>query len=72
MHPWDDASLGRCVPWTIRPLDDATLGRCILWTMPSLDDASIGRCDQWWANLDQTPNDLDTTIFRDLSPTPIP
>jgi hypothetical protein len=27
---------------------------------------------QWWANLDQTPNDLDTTIFRDLSPTPIP
>ncbi len=28
--------------------------------------------DQSWANLDQTPNDLDETIFRDLSPTPIP
>ncbi len=28
--------------------------------------------DQWWANLDQTPNDLDKTIFRDLSPTPLP
>ncbi len=27
---------------------------------------------QSWANLDQTPNDLDKTIFRDLSPTPIP
>ncbi len=27
---------------------------------------------QWWANLDQTPNDLDKTIFRDLSPTPLP
>ncbi len=27
---------------------------------------------QWWANLDQTPNDLDKTIFRNLSPTPIP
>ncbi len=27
---------------------------------------------QWWANLDQDPKDLDTTIFRDLSPTPIP
>ncbi len=26
---------------------------------------------QWWANLDQTPNDLDKTIFRDLSPTPL-
>ncbi len=32
-----------------------------------------GECGrQWWANLDQTPNDLDKTIFRDLSPTPIP
>ncbi len=29
-------------------------------------------CHQWWANLDQTPNDLDTTIFLDLSPSPIP
>ncbi len=28
--------------------------------------------EQWWANLDQTPNDLDKTIFRDLSPTPLP
>ncbi len=27
---------------------------------------------QWWANLDQAPKDLDKTIFRDLSPTPIP
>ncbi len=27
---------------------------------------------QWWANLDQTPNDLEKTIFRDLSPTPLP
>ncbi len=31
-----------------------------------------GGTDQWWANLDQAPKDLDTTIFRDLSPTPIP
>ena len=28
--------------------------------------------NQWWANLDQAPKDLDKTIFRDLSPTPIP
>jgi hypothetical protein len=27
---------------------------------------------QWWANLDQAPEDLDKTIFRDLSPTPKP
>jgi hypothetical protein len=27
---------------------------------------------QWWANLDQASKDLDKTIFRDLSPTPIP
>ncbi len=25
---------------------------------------------QSWANLDQAPNDLYTTLFRDLSPTP--
>jgi hypothetical protein len=31
-----------------------------------------GMCDQWWANLDQASKDLDKTIFRDLSPTPIP
>ncbi len=24
MCPLDDASLGRCVPWTMRPLDDAS------------------------------------------------
>jgi hypothetical protein len=29
-------------------------------------------CSQWWANLDQASKDLDKTIFRDLSPTPIP
>ncbi len=29
-------------------------------------------CGQWWANLDQASKDLDKTIFRDLSPTPIP
>jgi hypothetical protein len=28
--------------------------------------------NQWWANLDQASKDLDKTIFRDLSPTPIP
>ncbi len=28
--------------------------------------------DQGWANLDQAPKDLDKTIFRDLSPTPLP
>ncbi len=27
---------------------------------------------QWWANLDQASKDLDKTIFRDLSPTPLP
>ncbi len=27
---------------------------------------------QWLANLDQASKDLDKTIFRDLSPTPIP
>jgi len=27
---------------------------------------------QWWANLDQASKDLEKTIFRDLSPTPIP
>jgi hypothetical protein len=31
-----------------------------------------GGLGQWWANLDQASKDLDTTIFRDLSPTPIP
>ncbi len=30
------------------------------------------RGNQWWANLDQASKDLDKTIFRDLSPTPIP
>jgi hypothetical protein len=28
--------------------------------------------NQWWANLDQASKDLDKTIFRDVSPTPIP
>ncbi len=27
---------------------------------------------QGWANLDQAPKDLDKTIFRDLSLTPLP
>jgi hypothetical protein len=31
-----------------------------------------GTKSQWWANLDQASKDLDKTIFRDLSPTPIP
>jgi hypothetical protein len=26
--------------------------------------------NQSWAHLDQAPNDLYTTLFRDLSPTP--
>jgi hypothetical protein len=25
IRPFDSASLGRCVPWTIRPLDDTSL-----------------------------------------------
>ncbi len=37
-----------------------------------LPPASVSVAPQSWANLDQTPNDLDKTIFRDLSPTPIP
>jgi hypothetical protein len=65
IRPLDDASLGRCVPWTMRPLDDASLGRCVLckmrplddaslgryvpWTMRPLDDASLGRCVPWTA-----------------------
>jgi hypothetical protein len=34
--------------------------------------AAKKRSAQAWANLDQAPKDLDNTIFRDLSPTPIP
>jgi hypothetical protein len=29
MRPLDDASLGRCVPWTMSPLDDASLRRYV-------------------------------------------
>jgi hypothetical protein len=38
-----DASLGRCVPWTMRPLDDASLGRRVPWTTRPLNDASFKR-----------------------------
>jgi hypothetical protein len=38
--------------------------------MEKINQAMTDR--QWWANLDQTPNDLDKTIFRDLSPNPLP
>jgi hypothetical protein len=35
--------------------------------------ASVGGAEgQWWANLDQASKHLDKTIFRDLSPTPLP
>jgi hypothetical protein len=34
--------------------------------------AACWRLQQGWANLDQAPKDLDKTIFRDLSPTPLP
>ncbi len=36
--------------------------------------AAEAKCarEQWWANLDQASKDLDKTILRDLSPTPIP
>jgi hypothetical protein len=37
----DDASLGRCVPWTTRPLDDVSLGRRVPWTARPLKDASL-------------------------------
>jgi hypothetical protein len=40
-------------------------------TLP-LSTWSGGNGKQWWANLDQAPEDLDRTIFRDLSPTPKP
>jgi len=45
MRPLDDSS--QCVPWTMRPLYDATLGRCDPWTMRLLDDATLGRCVSW-------------------------
>jgi hypothetical protein len=48
---FDDASLGRCVPWTMHPLDDAFLGRCIPGTMRPLDDASLGLCVPWTMRL---------------------
>jgi hypothetical protein len=48
---FDYASLGRCVPWTMRPLDDSSLGRCVPWTMRPLDDASLGRCVPWTMRL---------------------
>ncbi len=47
MCPLDDVSLGRCVPWTMCPLDDVSLGRCVPWTMCPLDDLFLGRCVPW-------------------------
>jgi hypothetical protein len=68
---------------TVEELDEA-VAKCNSNSAPGIDGIGnrfikkfwiffrIPLLDQWWANLDQTPNDLDTTIFRDLSPTPIP
>jgi hypothetical protein len=39
---------------------------------PNMSSDNHLQLPQWWANLDQAPKDLDKTIFRDLSPTPIP
>jgi len=49
---FDDASLRRCVPWTMCLLDDASLENCVPWTMHPLDDvslndASLERCFPW-------------------------
>jgi hypothetical protein len=43
-----------------------------VFLLVSFLDLRFQTLDQWWANLDQASKDLDKTIFRDLSPTPIP
>jgi hypothetical protein len=47
MVPSDDASLGRCVPKTMRPLEGMSHERYVLWTVRPLDDASLGWCVSW-------------------------
>ncbi len=37
----NNASIGRCVPWTTRPMDDASHGRRVPWTTGPLDDESL-------------------------------
>jgi hypothetical protein len=39
----DDAFLGRCLAWTMRPLDNVSLWQCVPLTMPLLDNAFLGR-----------------------------
>jgi hypothetical protein len=46
MCPLDDASLGLCVLWKMRPLyyvslEDASRGRCVLWNMRPLYNVSL-------------------------------
>jgi hypothetical protein len=43
----DDASLGRGVPWMMRPLDETSLGRDVSRTRRPLDDASLRRDVPW-------------------------
>jgi hypothetical protein len=65
-----------CVPRTICPTDDASLGRCVLWTMRPLDDAPLDDVSltdmsrPWTANRRlgiTTPTHADTQV---CSPNP--
>jgi hypothetical protein len=51
VRPLDNASFGRLVPRKKAPLDDASLGQCVPWTMRPLDGASLGRLLPWMTRL---------------------
>jgi hypothetical protein len=55
-------------PGSVHTFPCSKIRRPILKIYKSLKGIRV----QWWANLDQASKDLDKTIFRDLSPTPIP
>ncbi len=54
LRPLENASLGRCVTWTMRPLDDdASLGRCVPYRcVPTIDQISVktpnSKCRLYW------------------------
>ncbi len=44
----DNASLGQCVPWTMRPLDNVSLEQCVPWTMWPWDETSLTDVSRPW------------------------
>jgi hypothetical protein len=42
IRPFDEASLGRVIPWTGHHLDEVLLGRGVLWTMRPSNDPYLG------------------------------